>query len=267
MNGSNDGKIGLFDSGLGGLTILKAVAKDLPLYDYVFFGDTEHLPLGDKTEEEIYSYTKAGVEELFRRDCSLVIIACNTASAETLRRLQDTFLATEYPERRILGVIIPTIEELIDSGAKSALLLATKRTIESSKYEKELEKSGSNITLHSVATPELVPMIEEGKLDEAAEAAVAIIKVQIERVGEIDTIVLGCTHYTKLKDALRRAYGVAPTILSQDEIIPHKLTSYLDNHPEIESYLSRNSTRSIHLSSHRPDYDQIAAELLGGVMM
>jgi len=284
MASNKDNKIGLFDSGLGGLTILKAVAKDLPQYDYVFFGDTEHLPLGDKTEEEIYNYTKAGVEELFRRGCSLVIIACNTASAETLRRLQDTFLAAEYPEHRVLGVIIPTIEELTLSlpeqtgqvgGSTKALLLATKRTVESRKYEKELEKHGSNIILHSVATPELVPLIEAGKLEEAIGIAVAVIKEQIGKVGEINTVVLGCTHYTKLKDALRQHFSGRASlgrpstlnILSQDEIIPRKLALYLENHPEIESHLSRNSTRSIHFSSHRPDYDQTASELLGGVMI
>lgn len=263
----NDYKIGLFDSGLGGLTILKAVTKALPQYDYVFFGDTAHLPLGDKTEEEIFEYTKAGVEELFERDCALVIIACNTASAETMRRLQDTFLPQKYPDRRILGVIIPTVEELIESKSKKALLLATKRTVESGKYGRELLKYGSDIELHSVATPELVPLIESGKSTEASTAAIKIIEEQLTGVGEIDTVILGCTHYAKFKDDLRRAFGAALKILSQDEIIPHKLALYLENHPEIESRLSRDSTRSIHLSVHRPDYDQIAADLLGGIIV
>lgn len=267
----NVSKIGLFDSGLGGLTILKAVTAKLPDYDYVFYGDTEHLPLGDKTEEEIYSYTKAGVEELFKRGCTLVIIACNTASAETLRRLQDTFLAEEYPDRRILGVIIPTIEELIDSEASGALLIATKRTVESKKYERELEKHGSDIRLRSVATSKLVPLIEAGKPAEATEAAVQIIKEQMEKTRGIDTIILGCTHYAKIKDALRASFtntqGSRPIILSQDEIIPNKLATYLKNHPEIESRLSKGRTRTIHLSAHRPDYDQITSELLGGVMV
>lgn len=260
MTGS---KIGVFDSGLGGLTILKAISAALPQYDYCFFGDTAHLPLGDKTEEEIYGYTKAGVEELLRRDCALVIVACNTASAETLRRLQDTFLAEEYPDRRVLGVIIPTIEELIESGSKNALLLATKRTVESRKYEKELEKFGSTIKLSSVATPELVPLIEAGKAEEAVETALKTLR---ERMGEIDTVILGCTHYTKLKDNLRRELGEIK-VLSQDEVIPHKLALYLDNHPEMASRLTKTSTRSIKLSQHRQDYDQIAAELLGGIVV
>ncbi len=271
-----DNKIGLFDSGLGGLTILKAVAAKLPLYDYVFYGDTEHLPLGDKTEEEIFFYTKAGVEALFERGCILVIIACNTAAAETMGRLQDNLLPEKYPDRRILGVIIPTVEELIASGSKKALLIATKRTVESGKYERELTKYGSDIQLRSIATPELVPLIESGKSDEAATLTEEIIEKEMNRAGEIDTVILGCTHYAKIKDDLRRHFdkhyqlttgNYRLRFLSQDEIIPEKLAQYLDNHPEIESRLSRGSTRTIHLSAHRPDYDHIISDLLGGVII
>jgi glutamate racemase len=132
-------KIGFFDSGLGGLMILKAVAKALPEFDYEFYGDTANLPYGDKSEAAIYELTKQGVEHLFKRDCALVIVACNTASAETLRRLQDEYLPESYPDRRILGVIIPTVEEVMQEKYSNAILLATKRTVESKKYEKELK--------------------------------------------------------------------------------------------------------------------------------
>ena len=130
-------KIGLFDSGLGGLTILKAVARALPAYDYEFYGDTANLPYGDKSEDQIYELTKRGVEHLFSRDCALIIIACNTASAETLRRMQDEYLKEAYPDRRVLGVIIPTIEEVAEAGLTNVLLIGTRRTIESHKFEKE----------------------------------------------------------------------------------------------------------------------------------
>lgn len=260
-------KIGLFDSGLGGLTILKSVASVLPQYDYLFYGDTEHLPLGDKTEQEIFEYTKAGVEELFKQDAAIVIIACNTAAAETMRRLQDGFLPENYPNRRILGVIIPTVEELVNSRVGDALLIATKRTVESKKYERELEKVGSDIKLRSLATPELVPLIETGKSHEASKLAEEIIKSAIKSGGETDTVILGCTHYAKFKNELRQALGTEIKVLSQDEIIPDKLKQYLDNHPEIESKLSRNGTRSIKLSLHREDYDHIIADLLEGAMI
>ena len=258
-------QIGFFDSGLGGLLVLKSVAQALPDYDYVFYGDTEHLPYGDKTEKEIFEYTKAAVTELFKRDCSLVIIACNTASAETLRKLQDTFLFNEYPDRKILGVIIPAVEALIDSMSKQSILLATKRTIDSDKYTKELDKRTVQHTkLHSIAAPELVPLIELGEIDEALGVAQYLVGQKIQEVGEIDTVVLGCTHYARLTKGLREHFGDSIQFITQDEIIPEKLRIYLENHSEITEKLSNTGKRSIVLTQHRADYDRMAADLLGG---
>lgn len=252
--------IGFFDSGLGGLLILKETVKSLGAYDYIYYGDTAHLPYGDKSEEEIYQFTKTAIEDLFRRDCLLVIVACNTASAETLRRLQDTFIKEEYPERRVLGVIVPTIETLINSGSKRALLIATTRTIESGKYERELHKLDSSLTLTSVAVPELVPLIESHRTDEAAEVAAASIT---PKAGEGDSVILGCTHYVLLKDELRKKFP-SLTFISQDEVIPEKIADYLSRHTEIASKLSNTGKREIVLTEHRADYDRITAEFLGG---
>ncbi len=247
---------------------MKTVAKELPQYDYLYYGDTANLPYGDKTEAEIFSLTKAGIETLFQADCALVIIACNTASAETLRKLQDDFLAKHYPDRRILGVIIPTIEEMIESGAKRALLLATRRTVESGKYPMELQKhDAKGITLYSVPMPGLVPLIESGKSDEALVLAKVAIDEEEKRVGEVDTVVLGCTHYTKLAPGLRTHYGTRIKFITQDELIPKKLADYLTRHGEIESKLTRGGTRVIKLTAEREDYDQITAELLGGALL
>lgn len=257
--------IGFFDSGLGGLLILKAVAKALPQYDYVYYGDTANVPYGDKTEAEIYELTKAALVELFNRDCALVIVACNTASAETLRRIQDTFLADEFPDRRVLGVIIPTIEEVVKGRYARAVLIATKRTVESSKYQKELDKLGDATQLISIATPELVPFIELGEKEIATASAIATI--ERAGVGEGDVVVLGCTHYCLLKDSLREHFGLSVTIVSQDEVIPQKLAAYLEQHPEITSHLSNTGKRVIHLTQHRPDYDRLTAEFLGGAYL
>ena len=261
-------KIGFFDSGLGGLTILQAVAKELPEYDYLYFGDTANLPYGDKSEETIFSLTKAGVKALFEQNCVLVIIACNTASAETLRKLQDDFLIKEYPDRRILGVIIPTVEEMLETDTKSALLLATRRTVQSGKYQAELNKrSAYHIILCSVATPELVPLIEKGANVEAISLAIKTIDAEQGRVGEVDTVILGCTHYTKLVDGLSAHYGQEINFISQDALIPKKLREYLDNHEEIKSRLSKGATRIIKLTENRGDYDNIIRELLGGAFI
>jgi glutamate racemase len=252
--------IGFFDSGLGGLLILKEVVKALPQYDYIYYGDTANLPYGDKREGEIYELTKAAITELFMRECALVIVACNTASAETLRRLQDTFVAEEYPDRKVLGVIVPTIEELVETNAKDALLIATKRTVASGKYERELAKIGTDISLASVATPELVPMIELHNIEAAAESAAATIETE---AGEREVVILGCTHYGLMKDALREKFPPL-TFISQDEVIPKKLIGYLERHPETTSRLTNTGKREIVLTEHRPDYDRLTADFLGG---
>lgn len=257
--------IGFFDSGLGGLLILKAVAKSLPQYDYIYYGDTANLPYGDKSEEEIYELTKAALVELFARDCLLVVVACNTASAETLRKIQDTFLVAEYPDRKVLGVIIPTIEEVIKTKCKKTILLATRRTVESMKYEKELQKLVDSVELISIATPELVPFIELGEKERATASAIATI--ERAGVGEGEVVILGCTHYCLLKDSLREHFGSSLTIVSQDEVIPQKLTTYLEHHPEITSRLHDTGKRVVHLTEHRPDYDRLTAEFLGGAYL
>ena len=255
-------KIGFFDSGLGGLTILQAVARELPAYDYEYFGDTKHLPYGDKTEIEVYTLTKVGVESLFERGCVLAIIACNTASAETLRKLQDEWLPTAYPDRKILGVIVPTVEEVSESGITNVALIATQRTVSSDKYKIELEnRMKESIKLTQIATPELVPFIELNELTAATLAAVACIE---REAGESDGVILGCTHYTQIKTQLRSHFGKSKELFSQDEIIPKKLQAYLENHPEIESRLTKTGERSIHLTQHRPDYDLLMGQFLGG---
>ena len=243
-------KIGFFDSGLGGISILEAVIRELPVYDYLYFGDTENLPYGDKTEAQIYSFVENAVRYLFEKDCLMVILACNTASAETLRRLQDGFLAREYPDRKILGVIIPTIEELIDSGEGNTLLLATKRTVDSGKYERELlHRNVDGVHIFSCAVPELVPLIESGKIDEALSVAIRSIETM-----EVSSVTLGCTHYTLLKQGLREYFGEGKRIISQDEIIPEKLKTYLTQHPEIESALTKGGTRTMYLTEEREAY-------------
>lgn len=238
-------KIGFFDSGLGGQTIMHAVRALLPEYDYVFYGDTANLPYGDKTEEEICIFTQKGVAHLFDAGALIVIVACNTASAETLRKLQDTMLQGPYADRKLLGVIIPTIEALIESKSEKALLIGTRRTIASQKYNLELKKLSSNIQLVSCATPKLVQYIESGNL----QGACTTLEIALRgKVGESDTIILGCTHYTVLKEYVRKLFTC--TVLSQDEIIPGKLKLYLDNHMEIKSRLTTQKTIEIFLTGN-----------------
>lgn len=253
-------KIGFFDSGLGGLTILRAVRAYMPQYDYVYFGDTAHLPYGDKSEAEVCALTERAVTHLFDAGALLVVIACNTASAETLRTLQDRMLLGQYVDRRILGVIVPTVEVLIESGLEKVLLIGTKRTVHSGKYERELEKHGATkVTLTTLATPELVPLIEANDMDGAYAYIDALLT---SRVGEIEGVVLGCTHYTTLAGRIRERFGAKLTVISQDEIIPEKLHMYLERHTEIESRLTQNGALDVMLSKESAQYDRITASLL-----
>jgi len=230
-------KIGFFDSGLGGKLVMEATRSHLSDYSYCYYGDVAHLPYGDKTESEIYELTKVGVQYLFEQDCVLVVLACNTASAETLRRLQDEWLPEMYPDRRILGVIIPVVEEVVISQCKRVLLLATSRTVSSGKYHLELGKRNViNTKIEAVATPELVPLIEANQLVEAVAAAQEHIDA---RMGEIDGVILGCTHYSLLAAKLRAVYPNLHIFAQTEEIIPEKLRQYLNQHPEIESQLTR----------------------------
>ncbi len=257
-------KIGFFDSGLGGLLVLKAVAKMLPEYDYEFYGDTANLPYGDKTESEIFELTKRGVEHLFQKDCSLVIIACNTASAATTRRLQEELLKVQYPDRKILGVIIPTVEVVIASSLEQILLIGTNRTINSGKYAAEFDRHSDAPNLISIATPELVPQIEDGELDLALQGVLAVVQTN----EGIDGLILGCTHYAILKHKItEQLLHKKIQIFSQDEIIPAKLKTYLENHPEIENLLSRAGERNVHLTDNSSRYDSVIQELLGGAFI
>lgn len=258
-------KIGFFDSGLGGLTIMKAVIKDLPQYDYEFYGDTANLPYGDKSEKEIFNLTKQGIKHLFAKDCLLIIVACNTASAETLRKLQTDFLPKNYPDRKVLGVIIPTIETLVEHKITQTILIGTNRTVNSKKYEIEFSKHREAPTLTAIATPPLVSLIEDKKYDEALESVCKIID---QRAREEEAIILGCTHYTILREELTNRYNSQNfKIFSQDTIIPEKLKSYLKNHPEIENRLSKNYQRNIFLTKNTKRYDDFLQELLNGTFI
>lgn len=260
-------KIGVFDSGLGGVLILNAVAKRLPEYDYEYYGDTKHVPFGDRSESEIYEFTKEAVEHLFEKGCLIVILACNTASAETLRKLQDEYLPEHYPDRRILGVIIPVVEEVIAHTCKQVLLFGTQRTVGSGKYHLELGKRNEIQTkIEAIATSELVPLLEKGELDDAVQKTAARVQERIDRGDNVDGVILGCTHYNLMLLKLRKQFPNI-TFFGQAEIIPEKVVTYLKSHPELEQQLSKNSERNIYLTEHRPDYDHHLEKLLEGKLV
>ncbi len=229
--------IGIFDSGLGGLLITKSLIKKLSQYNYIYLGDTKRVPYGNRSSDTIYEFLKEAVEYLFKNDCKLVIVACNTASAQALRRIQQEFLPYHYPDRRVLGVIIPTCE-VAASGSKKIGVIATQATVESGAFVVELKKIDKNISIIQRATPLLVPIIENGAL----KFADIILKEYLKPFkNKIDTLILGCTHYPILKKEIQKIVGNKVKVIAQNDLIGAKLKDYLARHPEIEKLLNKKS--------------------------
>lgn len=229
------GKIGFYDSGNGGLQILLAVRKKLPQYDYFFLGDNKNLPYGEKTQEELNKLVIKNLKFLFDANCRIVIIACNTASAKALRYVQKHWLPKRFPDRKVLGVIIPTIEELKPTLFPT-LLIATKSTVASNSYRRELNKIQPKAKLIQRAIPKLAGLVEQGDLDKAEEIAIKFIEPY---QNQIKSLILGCTHYSILAKTLRKRFPKL-LIINQAEIIPKSLSKYLTNHAEIRTQLTRN---------------------------
>lgn len=251
-------KIGIFDSGLGGLSILKSIRARMPQYDYVFLGDTLHVPYGRRSPETIRTLTTRSIQTLFLLECELIIVACNTASSYALRDLQKNWLPHHAPNKRILGVIVPTLEAVYDSQINSIGLLATNSTIESCIYHQELSKMNTAITIHDQAAPLLVPLMENDGWDlvpQALNKYLAMFKKH-----DIDGLILGCTHYGSLAPLIQ---GQLPEcrIFSQNQIIPDKLHNYLDRNKAIESRLNQNGSVQLYVTDLTHHFKENAARL------
>lgn len=239
----------------------KSIAQKMPGYDLIYLGDTLHLPYGNRSPDAIYMYTKRCVDFLFEQNCQLIIIACNTVSAAALRRLQQEYLPIYYPDRRILGVVVPTLEYCLDNGHKNIGLWATNYIVNSNVYADELLKIDSTINLSASATPLLVPMIENDGLDWVDDV---IEKYWHEMDGKnLDSLILGCTHYPILKGRIANIIGKDIHLICQDEMIPGKLEDYLKRHPETEALLGKNTECAFYVSDVTPAYLQAAYELYG----
>lgn len=240
---STIGPIGVFDSGYGGLTILEEFRKRLPEYDYLYLGDNARAPYGNRSFDMVYEFTRQAVLYLFEQGCSLVILACNTASAKALRNIQQTDLPQLNPDFRVLGILIPTVEALGDlTKTRHVGLIGTAGTIQSGSYPIEVHKLFPDIILTGEACPLWVPLVENGEY--ASEGAAFFVKQNLdnlfEKDPEIDTLILGCTHYPLLLPLIRRFVPKGVRIISQGEYVSESLSSYLKRHPEMAERCSRN---------------------------
>ena len=248
--------IGVFDSGYGGLTILSAIRKLLPEYDYVYLGDNARSPYGTRSFDVINDFTLQAVRYLFSEGCPLVILACNTASAKALREIQQKYLPTsEDPSRRVLGVIRPTAEVVGNvTGTKHIGIMATPGTISAQSYEVELAKLFPDVSVHGQACPMWVPLVEYGESNgEGADFFVQkYLNELLEQDKQIDSIVLACTHYPLLRPKIEQYLPEGVTLLSQGELVATSLKDYLHRHPEMNDRLTQGGSIR-YLTTECPD--------------
>jgi glutamate racemase len=267
-------KIGIFDSGLGGLIVARAIRKALPEYDYVYLGDTKRLPYGNKTQNKIYQNTIEALEYLFEQDCALLIVACNTVSSQALRKVQQEWLPkSKYSDRKVLGVIRPTVESV--GKFKNIGLIGTLRTIDSTAYLQELKKINPKIKLLAKATPKLVPMIESGKYNDRILKNYLTPFKNIDPVrgregsqrpstsNGIEVLILGCTHYGMLKEQIQNILGLKIKIIAQEDLLPKKLKNYLLRHKEITKKLSKNNKFELLVTKLNERYEKLSYEWFG----
>jgi len=250
-------RIGIFDSGLGGLSVARAIFERLPQYDYLYLGDTKRVPYGGRSQEAIHEFVSEALDFLFANDCHLVVLACNTASAEALRKSQQEYLPNTFPERRVLGVVIPCAEAAAALDVRQVGVIGTASTVESGAYLRELKQQDPKLEVTQRSTPLLVPIIEGDGLKYLAP----ILSDYLEPLQGTEALVLGCTHYGLIKDQIRALYS--GTVITSDEVVPDKLASYLDRHPEHQSVLSQGRSRRYCVTDLGPGYGDLADRLFG----
>ena len=244
-NGTQQAPIGVFDSGFGGLTILRDIRQRLPQYDYLFVGDNARAPYGTRSRELVYEFTLQAVKHLFTQGCHLVILACNTASAEALRTIQQQDLPTLAPKRRVLGVVRPTVEKVGKLTRTGHIgVFGTPGTIASRSYNIEIEGMYPGFKVHGHACPMWVPLVENRESE--GDGADYFIKKDISQLmndcPDIDTIILGCTHYPLLINKINDYKPQGVNIIQQGPIVADSLADYLQRHPEIERHCSRGGS-------------------------
>ena len=254
--------IGVFDSGFGGLTILRDIRRVLPQYDYLFIGDNARAPYGTRSRELVYEFTLQAVKHLFAQGCHLVILACNTASAEALRTIQQKDLPTLAPTRRVLGVVRPTVEKVGELTRTGHIgVFGTPGTIASGSYNIEIEGMYPGYKVHGHACPMWVPLVENR--ESSGDGADYFVKKDIDLLlgecHEIDTVILGCTHYPLLIDKIDKHMPDGVKVVQQGPIVAESLANYLQRHPEIESRCSRGGTCQYYTTEDPEHFSPLAS--------
>ena len=258
--------IGVFDSGYGGLSILKEITTLLPQYDFIYLGDNARAPYGTRDFETVYEYTLQCVKWFFSKGCPLVILACNTASAKALRTIQQKDLPRIGPSRRVLGVIRPT-SEVIGEYSKTGHVgvMGTPGTVQSNSYLLEIEKFYPGIKVSQEACPIWVSLVESNEY--RSPGADYFVKKHIDHLlqkdNAIDTILLACTHYPLLMDKIIKYTPEGVSVIAQGQIVAASLQEYLSRHPEIDQKCSKNSVLQFYTTGETADFDNHASLFFG----
>ena len=258
----NMAPIGVFDSGYGGLTVLRDIKALLPQYDYLYLGDNARAPYGSRSFELVYDFTLQAVEYLFGQGCRLVIVACNTASAKALRSIQQNDLPRIDPNRRVLGVIRPTVEQVGEISRNGHIgILGTPGTIASESYNMEIAKLYPHFHAYGQPCPMWVPLVENKEYD--SPGADYFVKKYIDqlmqRCADIDTVILGCTHYPLLLPKIRQFMPQGVAVVPQGEIVAHSLAEYLRRHPESAQCCSRGGATAYLTTESASKFEQSAS--------
>jgi len=275
--------IGIFDSGLGGLTVLKEIKKVLPEYDYLYLGDTLHLPYGNRSDGGVYDLTKNACDYLFEQGCKLIIIACNTATAKALRKLQTEYLkerqTAQGEQVNILGVVRPMVEAVAKIGKKKVGVIGTRGTVNSKIYMLELKEQRENqdssvklqeqqavknkFEIFQNSCPLLVPLIEEGWLKRKELKSILRYYLRPLKSAQVEVLILGCTHYPLLLEQIKNIMGRRCQVPNPGEIVAKSLKDYLQRHSEIENGLEKNSQTKYLVTDLNDNFQQLARRFLG----
>jgi len=262
--------IGVFDSGFGGLTIFKSFLDKLPEYDYIYLGDNARAPYGNKSHETIFQYTCEALRFLFAQGCDLVVVACNSASAEALRQVQQEFLPQNFPDKKVLGVVVPVVEgvnEFIETNQLNPKktrvgIIGTRATIESKVFERELVKRNFTGAIFSKACPLLVPLVEENWIDKSETKTILKKYLQPLKTHNINILVLACTHYPVLFKQIQHTIGRKVFILNPPQVVADKLKDYLARHQEVEQKLTKNKKRLFYTTDDINKFAVFASKFL-----
>jgi glutamate racemase len=251
--------IGVFDSGYGGLTVLKSIVEKLPAYDFIYMGDNARAPYGNRSFDTVYQYTRESVNWFFSKGCPLVILACNTSSAKALRTIQQQDLVESGTTNRVLGVIRPTTEIAgFLTKTRKVGILATSGTVNSGSYVIEINKFFPEVEVFQQACPLWVPLIENN--EHLGPGADYFIKKYVDGLlnqsSDIDTVLLACTHYPLLKDKIRQYFPPEVKLVAQGDIVAESLVKYLNKHPEMDSRCSKNAALSFYTTDDCADFDR-----------